>query len=75
MAARFAAKEALAKSLGAPVGLRWLDATVVQDSNGRPSLRVSGTVEARADDLGVSSFHLSLSHDAGIASAVVVAEG
>jgi holo-[acyl-carrier protein] synthase len=36
---------------------------------------VSGTVEARADDLGVSSFHLSLSHDAGIASAVVVAEG
>ena len=75
LAARFAAKEALAKSLGAPVGLRWLDATVVQDSSGRPSLRVSGTVEARADDLGVSSFHLSLSHDAGIASAVVVAEG
>ena len=75
LAARFAAKEALAKSLGAPVGLRWLDATVVQDSTGRPSLRVSGTVEARADDLGVSSFHLSLSHDAGIASAVVVAEG
>ena len=57
------------------MGLRWLDATVVQDANGRPSLRVSGTVEARADDLGVSSFHLSLSHDAGIASAVVVAEG
>jgi len=75
LAARFAAKEALAKSLGAPVGLRWLDATVVQDSSGRPSLRVSGTVEARADDLGVSSFHLSISHDAGIASAVVVAEG
>ena len=41
LAARFAAKEALAKSLGAPVGLRWLDATVVQDSSGRPSLRVS----------------------------------
>ena len=44
LAARFAAKEALAKSLGAPAGLHWLDATVVQDANGRPSLRVSGTV-------------------------------
>ncbi len=75
LAARFAAKEALAKSLGAPAGLHWLDATVVQDTNGRPSLRVSGTVQARGDALGVSSFHLSLSHDAGIASAVVVAEG
>ena len=41
---------------------------------GKPSLRVSGTVAARADSLGVESFHLSLSHDAGIASAVVVAE-
>ena len=48
---------------------------MVQDANGRPSLRVSGTVQARGDALGVSSFHLSLSHDAGIASAVVVAEG
>ena len=75
LAARFAAKEALAKSLGAPAGLSWLDATVVQDGNGRPSLRVTGSVESRADDLGVASFHLSLSHDAGIASAVVVAEG
>ncbi len=54
LAARFAAKEALAKSLGAPAGLHWLDATVVQDANGRPSLRVTGTVEARADDLGVA---------------------
>ena len=75
LAARFAAKEALAKSLGAPVGMRWLDATVVQDGKGQPSLQVSGTVAARAEGLGVASFHLSLSHDAGIASAVVIAEG
>jgi holo-[acyl-carrier protein] synthase len=75
LAARFAAKEALAKSLGAPVGLSWLDATVVQDETGRPSLAVVGTVARRAEDLGVAAFHLSLSHDAGIASAVVVAEG
>lgn len=74
MAARFAAKEALAKSLGAPVGLRWTDATVVREADGRPHLRVSGTVAARAEELGVVRFHLSLSHDAGIASAVVIAE-
>lgn len=75
LAARFAAKEALAKSLGAPVGLSWTDATVVRDELGRPELCVAGTVQARAEVLGVTSFHVSLTHDAGIASAVVVAEG
>ena len=75
MAARFAAKEALAKALGAPVGLRWTDAWVVRDSTGRPHLRTQGTVRARADVLGVAHLHVSLSHDAGIASAVVVAAG
>jgi len=75
LAARFAAKEALAKSLGAPAGMSWTDATVVKDVDGRPHLRVTGTVAARADALGVDSLHLSLSHDAGIASAVVIAEG
>ncbi len=75
LAARFAAKEALAKSLGAPAGLHWTDACVVTDDTGRPSLEIGGTVLARANDLGVDSFHVSLSHDAGVASAVVVAEG
>ena len=75
MAARFAAKEALAKALGAPVGLRWTDATVYRGDDGRPHLRTTGTVAARAEALGVTSLHLSLSHDAGIATAVVVAEG
>ncbi|MFP5347784.1 MAG: holo-ACP synthase [Actinomycetes bacterium] len=74
LAARFAAKEALAKALGAPVGLRWQDATVHREDDGRPHLAVTGTVAARAAELGVDAFHLSLSHDAGIASAVVVAE-
>jgi holo-[acyl-carrier protein] synthase len=74
LAARFAAKEALAKALGAPVGLRWLDAEVHRGDDGRPHLRMSGTVAARADELGARRTHLSLSHDAGIASAVVVLE-
>ena len=75
LAARFAAKEALAKALGAPGDLHWPDAEVVSESSGRPSLELRGTVLARAHDLGVGTTHLSLSHDAGIASAVVVLEG
>jgi holo-[acyl-carrier protein] synthase len=75
LAARFAAKEALAKALGAPVGLRWRDAEVHRDGDGRPHLTMHGTVAARADQLGAVSTHLSLSHDAGIASAVVIVEG
>ena len=73
-AARFAAKEALAKALGAPSGLSWLDCEVLTDDLGRPSFKIIGTVAARAADLGIGSIHLSLSHDAGIASAVVVCE-
>ena len=75
LAARFAAKEALAKALGAPAGLHWTDASIVSDGDGRPHLKIWGTVEARATVLGVHELHVSLSHDAGIASAVVIAEG
>jgi holo-[acyl-carrier protein] synthase len=75
LAARFAAKEALAKALGAPGGLAWTDAEVRTEGSGRPVLEVRGTVAARAAELGVVSWHLSLSHDAGVASAVVIAEG
>jgi holo-[acyl-carrier protein] synthase len=74
LAARFAAKEALAKALGAPLGLAWHDAEVSTDDSGRPCLAVRGTVADAASRLGVRSWHVSLSHDAGIASAVVVAE-
>jgi holo-[acyl-carrier protein] synthase len=75
LAARFAAKEALAKALGAPVGLVWTDAEVRAEPSGRPTLSVRGTVAARAAALGVRTWHLSLSHDAGVASAMVIAEG
>lgn len=74
LAGRFAAKEALAKSLGAPVGLHWVDAVVLKDDVGKPSWQLSGSVAARVTALGIRSMHLSISHDAGIASAVVIAE-
>lgn len=74
LAARFAAKEALAKALGAPAGLRWHDCEVVNDDDGRPAFTLAGSVKARAVALRAHTVHLSLSHDAGIASAMVVAE-
>lgn len=74
LAARFAAKEALAKALGAPLGLRWTDAEVRRAGGGRPSLHVEGTVAEAAARLGIDTWHISLSHDGGVAVAVVIAE-
>ena len=74
LAARFAAKEAFAKALGAPVGLDWEGAGVHRGTDRRPYFEIRGTVAARMAELGVTSVHLSLSHDAGIASAVVICE-
>ncbi len=74
LAARFAAKEALAKALGAPKGMRWLDAEIVNEATGDPRFDIRGSVQARADELGVATVHVSMSHDAGISSAVVVLE-
>ena len=74
LAARFAAKEAVAKALGAPGGLRWRDAEVVSDDTGRPRLVLHGGVAEEAAAQGITTWHLSRSHDAGVATAVVVAE-
>ena len=53
LAACFAAKEAVAKALGAPPGLRWADVEVGHDPAGRPALSVRGTVADAARRLGV----------------------
>ncbi|MCG5217179.1 holo-ACP synthase [Streptosporangium sp. KLBMP 9127] len=74
LAARFAAKEAVAKALGAPPGLRHLDAEVVTVEHGRPELKVSGSVAERAAELGVRTWHISLTHDGSVAIAYVIAE-
>lgn len=74
LAGRFAAKEALAKALGAPGWLRWTDAVVVIGEAGAPSWQLLGTLQQRAEELGVLATHLSISHDGGLATAMVVAE-
>ncbi|CAB4947680.1 MAG: holo-ACP synthase [Actinobacteria bacterium] len=75
LAARFAAKEAVAKVLVRTHGLQWHHCEVTTDEHGNPSLRLTGTVDEAARALGISTWHLSLSHDGGHAIAYVVAEG
>ena len=75
-AARFAAKEALMKSLGVGLGtFGFHDSEVERDSDGRPSLAVCGPAEALRVERGVSNFHLSLTHTDLIAQAIVIAVG
>jgi holo-[acyl-carrier protein] synthase len=74
-AARFAVKEAAAKALGVPTGMDWHDCQVVSEDSGKPRLEVSATVAAAAAAMGVTDWRISISHDAGIAAAVVIALG
>jgi holo-[acyl-carrier protein] synthase len=74
LAARFAAKEALMKALGESTGVRWHDMVVTPDEHGAPGITVSGAAATLAAARGITSWHLSMSHDAGVAIAMVVAE-
>jgi holo-[acyl-carrier protein] synthase len=71
LAARFAAKEALYKALSPDHGLQWHEAEIINLANGKPAFLFRGEI---ADLIDGASVHLSLSHDAGIASAMVVIE-
>lgn len=77
LAARFAAKEAALKALGTGKvpGIRWTDLEVLRMGSGRPQLELGGEARAQAERLGASGAWLSLSHEAGMACAVVVFEG
>lgn len=74
LAARFAAKEAVGKALRTPGDLPWQGVEVTNGEHGEPLLVVSGAVATRAQEMGVTRMHISLSHDGGIATAFVVAE-
>ncbi len=74
LAGRFAAKEALAKAMGAPAGLSWQDFEVVNDARGAPSFLLHGAAPERLEALGIVTVHLSISHDTTVATAFVVTE-
>ena len=76
-AVRFAAKEALMKAagLGWAGGMRFIDVSVEHDERGKPSLHLAGFAAEYAEELGVTGIHVSLSHEADMAVAVVILEG
>lgn len=75
LAARFAAKEAAMKALSTGIGgIDFADVEVLSSPSGAPRLVVSGRASERAKVLGVTVWHVSLSHTATLATAVVLAE-
>jgi holo-[acyl-carrier protein] synthase len=74
LASRFAAKEALIKAFGDSAGVRWHDIRIVNDELGGPGFELDGSTREVAVSKGITRMHLSMSHDAGIAIAYVVAE-
>jgi holo-[acyl-carrier protein] synthase len=76
LAARFAAKEACLKALGTgwAEGLGFRDVEIVREGNQPPTLVLHGEAARRAEALGVVRSHVSLTHQPGLAAAVVILE-
>ena len=74
LAARYAAKEALIKALGGSDGVHWTEIEITPEPSGRPWFTLSGSTAEVVARRGITTVHLSMSHDAGIATAYVVAE-
>ncbi|MFE0134668.1 holo-ACP synthase [Streptomyces sp. NPDC059037] len=74
LAARWAAKEAVLKSLGTGMGPRmeWTDIEILNERGGRPRVRLYGEVDAVAQQLGLHHIEVSLTHNAGLAVAHAV---
>jgi len=72
----FAAKEAVLKALGTgwAQGVGLLQVEVVRRPGGGPAVRLHGEAQARAERLGVSRVHLSITHERSYAAAVAVLE-
>lgn len=74
LAARFAGKEAVLKALGTGLqGVHWREVEILADPLGQPQVRLHGRARARADNLGLAHFAISLSHSRDLAVAFVVA--
>ncbi len=77
LAARFAAKEALFKALGKGLseGMTWTDVKVYNDESGKPFIELKRRAKEIADEMGVKTIHVSLSHTDVCSMAVVILEG
>jgi holo-[acyl-carrier protein] synthase len=74
LAGRFAVKEAFAKALDGARGVGWHEVEVRREPSGRPTLTLHGNATAMVEKFGANKWHVSITHDAGIAVAVVILE-
>jgi holo-[acyl-carrier protein] synthase len=76
LAARFAAKEAALKAIGTgwSQGVGWTDIEVQKEDSGKPVLNITGRAKEIADEMGITKWHLSMSHITTHAIATVIAE-
>jgi holo-[acyl-carrier protein] synthase len=76
LAARFAAKEAVAKALGCGIGdVMWVEIEVRRPRGCAPEIYLRGAAARLAEELGLTQWSVSLTHTQGMAGAVVVASG
>lgn len=75
-AGRFAVKEAVMKLLGTgwTRGVRWVDIEVVRPPGQAPTVLLHGATARIAAAKGITRVHITITHDAGLAAAVAVAE-
>ncbi len=74
LAGRFAAKEAFAKALDGAPGVGWHEVEIRRGPSGRPEMSLFGRAHTMAAQAGALRWHVSISHDAGVAAAVVILE-
>ncbi len=74
LAGRFAAKEAFAKALDGAPGVGWHECEIRRGPSGRPTMTLLGRAHTLATQAGAVRWHVSITHDAGIAAAVVILE-
>ncbi len=73
LAARFAAKEAVRKTLGTNTkGLHWRDIEILSDGNGTPFVRLHGKAQEKSQEAGITNISVSLSHSREYATAIAI---
>ncbi len=76
LAARFAAKEAASKALGTGIGpISWQEVEIINNFSGKPQVHLHGRAALIAEELGYTTWSVSLTHSRDMAAAVVVCLG
>jgi holo-[acyl-carrier protein] synthase len=76
LAGRFAAKEAVAKALGCGIGdVMWKEIEVLGDEQNAPILKLYGAAEKMAQEIGLTTWSVSISHSQSHSVALVVMIG